>query len=199
MSTAPTNPLLQGWTTPFEAPPFGAIRTEHFREAIDAGLAEHRAEIEAIANHPEAPSFGNTIRALEIAGRTLDKVSSVFFNLTGANTSDELQAIERDVAPLFARHRNAIYLDDGLFRRVDALFWERSSLGLDAEEARVLERYHLAFTRSGAGRPEPVKRRLAAIGERLATLGTTFGQNVLADEAAWVLPLDEAAGDLDGL
>src|SRR5690349_11908739 len=153
MTATQANPLLQDWTTPFEAPPFRSIRTEHFRDAIEAGLAEHRAEIEAIANDPEAPSFANTIRALEVAGRTLDKVSSVFFNLTGANTSEELQAIERDVAPLFARHRNAIYLDDGLFRRVDELYQERASLGLGAEEARVLERYHLAFTRSGAGRP----------------------------------------------
>src|SRR5262252_8405803 len=99
MTATDTNPLLQDWSTPFEAPPFGAIRTEHFRAAIDAGLAEHRAEIDAISNDPAPPTFDNTIRALEASGRTLDKVSSVFFNLTSADTSDELQAIERDVAP----------------------------------------------------------------------------------------------------
>jgi peptidyl-dipeptidase Dcp len=192
------NPLLAPWATPFEAPPFASIETAHFRPAIDAALAEHKAEIVAIAADSAPPTFDNTIGALELSGQTLRRVSAVFYNLTGAHTDDALQAVERDVSPLFARHRNEIYLNDDLFARVDALHASRAALDLGAEEARVLERYHRAFTRSGAGRPAEVKARLAAISERLATLGTAFGQNVLADEKDWTLVL-EGEDDLAGL
>ena len=198
MAKADTNPLLETWQTPHGLPPFAAIRDEHFLPAIQAGLAEHTREIEAIAGSPEAPTFANTIDAMELGGRALDQVSNVFFNLTGAHTNDALEAVEREVSPLYARHSSAIYLNDALFARVDALFKARASLGLTPEQDRVLERYHIAFTRSGAGRPEPVKARLAAISERLASLGTQFGQNVLADEKAWTMTLDGEA-DLAGL
>jgi peptidyl-dipeptidase Dcp len=194
----PANPLLSEWLTPFGAPPFAEIATEHFRSAFEAALAEHRAEVDAIAGQSDAASFENTVAALERAGRVLRRVSSVFFNLTGSHTNDALQEVERDVSPLFARHRNEIYLNDALFARVDALHGDRAALNLSPEEARVLERYHLAFTRSGAGRPPEGKARLAAISERLATLGTQFGQNVLADEQSWTLPL-EGDADLAGL
>ena len=121
----------------------------------------------------------------------------VFFNLAGAATNDELQAIERDIAPVLARHRNETYLNDALFKRIDALKAEGDRLGLSAEQARVLERYHLDFTRSGAGLPPEAKARLAAIAERLATLSAEFGQNVLKDEKDWLMLLTEA--DLEGL
>ncbi|MDQ0395842.1 M3 family metallopeptidase [Labrys monachus] len=192
------NPLLAPWSTPFEAPPFEAIRAEHFRPAFEAALAQNKAEVAAIAGLAEEPSFDNTLAALERSGRMLDRVASVFFNLAGSNTSDELQAIERDMAPILSRHRTAIYLDDALFRRIDAIFAQRDRLDLTPEQGRVLERYHMAFRRAGAGRPEEVKQRLAALSERLASLGTRFGQNVLNDEKAWSMPLDGEA-DLAGL
>src|SRR5277367_1658687 len=196
-STASANPLLQSWTGPFEAPPFDRIEPGHFRPAFDVALKDHRAEIDAIAANPALPTFANTIDALERSGRSLDRVAKVFFNLTGAATNDELQAIEREIAPVLARHRSDIYLSEALFKRIDALEADEDKLGLSPEQARVLERYRLDFTRAGAGAPGEAKARLAAIAERLATLAAKFGQNVLADEKDWLMLLDEE--DLAGL
>ncbi|MGC2140633.1 MAG: M3 family metallopeptidase, partial [Methylovirgula sp.] len=168
----------------------------HFRPAFAQAFAEHRSEIAAIAENPQPPNFENTIAAFERAGRTLERVSAVFFHLAGADTNEEIEAIEREIAPLVARHHAEIHLNDALFARIDALF-RRAMLGLDAEQARVLERHHLAFRRAGAGLAAEVKARLAEIGERLAALGTQFSQNVLADENAFALVLetqDELAG-----
>ena len=191
------NPLLSIWTAPFGLPPFSAIEPEHYRPAFDEALGRHRAELDAIAADPAQPSFANTIEALERSGRALDRVSNVFFVLTGADTGDALEAVERDVSPLLARHSNAMYLDRALFARIADLYQRRASLGLNAEQARVLERYHTRFVRAGAALDKPAQDRLAAINEQLATLGTQFSQNVLADEKAYALILDEA--DLDGL
>ncbi len=199
MTSAPNdaNPLLEPWTGPFEAPPFDRVEPRHFPPALDAALAQARVEIDAVAADPEPPTFANTIEALERSGRRLDKVASVFFNLAGAHTNDELQAIERDIAPVLARHRSDTYLNDALFRRIDALKAGESKLELSPEQKRVLERYHLDFTRAGAGQPPEAKARLAAISERLATLATQFGQHVLKDEKDWLMLLSES--DLDGL
>ena len=195
------NPLLAAWTTPFGLPPFAAIGPDHYRPAFEAAIAAHRHEIDAIAGNTDAPSFANTIEAMERAGRQLDRVASVFFNLTSADTSDALEAIEMAVAPLLSRHRSAIALNEALFARIDAVAKDvaasTDAAGLDAEQQRVLERYHIGFRRAGAGLPAETKARLAAISERLATLGTTFGQNVLADEKGWTLVLD--SDDLAGL
>jgi peptidyl-dipeptidase Dcp len=199
MSHAPidTNPLLEAWTTPFEAPPFDRFEPRHFRPAFDAALKAARADIDAVAANPEPPSFANTIEALERSGRSLDNVASVFFNLTGAHTNDELQAIEREIAPVLARHRSETYLNEALFKRIDAIKADGAKLALSAEQARVLDRYHLDFTRAGAGADPKTKARLGAITERLATLATEFGQHVLADEKDWLMLLDKS--DLDGL
>jgi len=196
-STIDKNPLLAPWTGPFEAPPFDRVEPGHFRPAFDAALGQARAEIDAVAANPERPTFANTIEALERSGRGLDRVASVFFNLAGAATNDEIEAIEREIAPVLARHRNLTYLNEALFKRIDALKAAKDSLGLSAEQARVLDRYDLNFTRSGAGAAPEAKARLAEIGERLATLAAKFGQNVLADEKAWLMLLDEE--DLEGL
>jgi peptidyl-dipeptidase Dcp len=192
------NPLLAPWTAPFEAPPFDSIKPSHFIEAFETALSRAQAEIDAIAVNPQAPSFENTIVALERSGRLLTRVSSVFFNLATANTNDEIEAIEREIAPKLARHRSAIYLNEQLFRRVDALYARRAELGLGAEEAQLLHRYHAGFMRNGGGLADGPKARLAEIAERLAALGTKFSQNVLADEKAYVLFLDEEE-DLAGL
>ena len=193
-----SNPLLADWNTPFGAPPFEKIKPEHFVPAFTEALAAHLAEIDAIVDNPAAPTFDNTIVAMERGGKALDKVSSVFFGLSGAHTNDAILAIEREMSPKLAAHGNAIRLNDGLFRRIDALWQRRGELGLDAEQARVLERYHTSFRRSGAGLPKDKKDRLAAIGERLASLGTEFSQHVLADEQSWTLTLD-SEDDLAGL
>ena len=196
-ATEVQNPLLATRTGAFELPPFAAIEPGHFRPAFDRALAAHRAEIDVIAANPAAPSFDNTIAALEKSGRELESVANVFFVLAGADTSDEIEAIERDVSPLLARHNNAFYLNRTLYARIAALYAERGALNLNAEQARVLERYHTRFVRAGAALEKPAQERLAAINERLASLGTHFGQNVLADEKSFVMLLDE--GDLAGL
>jgi len=196
-ASAPQNPLLDVWTGPFELPPFATIGPEHFRPAFDQALAAHRAEIDAIATNRAAASFENTIVALEKSGRGLDRVANLFFVLAGAHTSDEIEAIERDISPLLARHANALHLNRALYGRIADLYAKRDTLHLDAEEARVLERYHTRFVRAGAALEKSAQDRLAAINERLASLGTQFGQNVLADEKSFALVLDES--DLAGL
>ena len=194
----PANPLLGPWATPHDSPPFAAIRPEHFRPAFDRAMADHVAEVEAIAATPDSPSFNNTIAALERSGQPLTRVSAVFRALAGAHTNDALMAIERDMAPLLAAHRNRIHLHDGLYARIKALWDRRAELGLTGEEARVLERYAVTFRRAGAGLPQATRARIAAIGERLAELGTAFSQNVLADEQAYALVL-EGEADMAGL
>jgi peptidyl-dipeptidase Dcp len=195
--SAAQNPLLATRTGAFELPPFAAIEPGHFRPAFDRALAAHRAEIDVIAANPAAPSFDNTITALEKSGRELESVANVFFVLAGADTSDEIEAIERDVSPMLARHNNTLYLNRTLYARIAALYAKRETLDLNAEQARVLERYHTRFVRAGAALEKPAQERLAAINERLASLGTQFGQNVLADEKSFVMLLEE--GDLAGL
>src|SRR4051794_30698803 len=192
-----TNPLLAEWTSPHALPPFAAIAPEQFRPAFDAALAAHKAEIDAVVGAKETPGFANTIEALECGGRLLDRVSNVFFVLAGAHTSDALEAVEREMSPLLARHSNEFYLNGALFQRIDDLYRRRGSLGLSAEQLRVLERYHTRFVRAGAALDKAAQDRLAAINERLASLGTKFGQNVLADEKSYALILEEA--DLAGL
>ena len=196
-SSASDNPLLADWTGPFGLPPLAAIKPQHFLPAFDMALARHRAEIDAIAADPAAPSFANTVEALEKGGRELERVSNVFFVLAGANTGDAIEAVEREVSPLLARHSNAIYLNRALYARIADLYARRDALGLDAEQARVLDRYHTRFVRAGGALDQPAQDRLAAINEKLASLGTQFGQNVLADEKAYALMLDES--DLAGL
>ena len=200
MTIQPTtdNPLLETWTTPFGIPPFERIRPEHYRPAFDAAMAEQGAAVAAITAGTGPATFADTIAAMERSGLLLERVAAVFFGLAGADTSDALQAIERDIAPVLARHSNAIFLDGDLFRRITAVWEGRDAAGLDAEQKRVVERYHTIFARAGAGLDDIGKARLAAINERLAVIGTQFGQNVLADEKEWMLALDGEA-DLAGL
>jgi peptidyl-dipeptidase Dcp len=184
------NPFFADWTTPDEVPPFDRIRPQHFRPAYARALAEHVAEIAAIASAADPPSFDNTIAALERSGRALTRVENVFHLLVGAHSNDALLEIEREMAPQLASHWNRIHTDPALFRRIDALMRQAETLGLAAERERVLERYHTLFRRTGAALDAPAQKRLAEIVERLAELGTTFSQNVLADEQAFALSLD---------
>jgi peptidyl-dipeptidase Dcp len=191
------NPFFEIWATPFGVPPFGRIRAEHFPPAFDRGMAEHLREVEAIAGSNEAPGFANTLEALERSGRLLDRARSVFFNLALSQASDAYQAVERDYAPLLARHAAAVALHPGVFQRIAVVHGRRSELGLAPDQLRLLERRHTELVRSGAALDAPARARMAALSERLAVLHTEFGQNVLRDEDEWRLVLAEA--DLDGL
>jgi peptidyl-dipeptidase Dcp len=191
------NPFFESWTTPFGMPPFDRIRPEHFPPAFDRGIAEQTAAISAIAGSAETPSFANTIEALERSGRLLERVSRVFFNLEASSTNDALEAIACDYAPKLAQYQMQIALNPALFTRIAELYSRRMEFGLDPDQLRLLERYHLRFVRSGALLNPEQRARMAAIAERLATLHTLFGQNVLHDERDWQMVLD--AEDLDGL
>jgi peptidyl-dipeptidase Dcp len=194
----PENPFFAEWNTPSGVPPFDRIKPEHFRPAYERALAEHETEISAIAADPTPATFANTIAAMEASGRALTRVQNVFHVLAGAHTNDALLELEREIAPLIARHWNKIHTNAQLFARIDALAKQASTLELTAEQKRVLERYHITFRRAGAGLNDPAKKRLAEIIERLAALGTAFSQNVLADEQAFALAI-EGEGELAGL
>ncbi|MDB5569524.1 MAG: peptidase [Hyphomicrobiales bacterium] len=189
------NPFFSAWAAPFGLPPFADIAPEHFGPAFARGLDEHRAEIDAIARESAPATFANVIEAFERSGRALRRVSRVFWNLASADTGEALQAIEREMAPRLAAHRSTIYLDAALFARVDAV--AVSPEGLSEEQRRVLTLTHKDFVRAGARLAGESKARMSQIVERLATLSTQFGQNLLKDEADFVLELTEA--DLGGL
>ena len=192
-----TNPFFEAWTTAFGAPPFDRIRPEHFREDLERGMAEQIAEIDAIAADPAPPSFANTIEALERSGALLQRVNNVFGNLVASLGSTELETIDLEFAPRLAQHGMRVALNPALFTRIDALHTARHSLNLPPDALRLLERRHLGFVRNGARLDPAGKTRMSAISERLATLHTQFGQNVVQDEKQWHLVLTEA--DLAGL
>jgi len=177
----PANPLLEEWTTPFAVPPFDRIRPEHFRPAFDAALAAARKDVEAVASRTGAPTFANTVEVLELGGELLDRVDAVFSNLNSAETNDELQAIAKEVAPLEAALRDDIYLNDALFARVRAVWKKRDVLGLEPEQARLLEETGKDFLRSGANLDAPSKARLREINKELSVLTVTFAENVLKE------------------
>lgn len=190
--------LLQEWDTPFGLPPFSKVTPDAYTPAFERAFAAAEANLEAIAQNPEAPTFTNTIDALEMAEDQLEQVGSVFFNLSSADTNETLQQVEREVSPKLAAYNNRKYLNPKLFARIKALKDEEASLGLTAEQSRVLDRYYARFQRAGAGLDEAGKQRVSQINERLATLGTQFAQNVLADEASYKLVLKDQK-DLEGL
>ncbi len=191
------NPLLAPWTTPFEVPPFDRIRPEHFAPAFEHAMRGHLQEVAAIGADPAAPSFANTIEAMQRSGRLLQRISLAFSNLVVSLGGDALQAVDLEMSPKLAQHGTQVALDPALFARVDALHRKRDELGLSEDQRRLLERVHLGMVRSGAALAPDDRARMAEISERLAVLHTQFGQNVLHDEKAWHLPLAEA--DLAGL
>ncbi|EJL53851.1 Zn-dependent oligopeptidase [Rhizobium sp. CF122] len=197
-STPEFNPALVEWNGLHGLPRFDALNDGDFGPAFDAALAAHEKEIDAIAGNPEAPTFENTVVALEIAGDELSRVSALFWNRAGAHTNDTIQALERDISPKMSRHYSKIGMNAALFARIDALWEARESLGLTLEQTRVLERHWKGFVKSGAKLPKAEQEELAGINERLAGLGTQFGQNVLADEKNWALILSDGA-DLEGI
>jgi peptidyl-dipeptidase Dcp len=195
---AADNPLLEEWGDPFGVPAFDRIKPDHFRGAFARAFASHAAEVAAIAGNAAAPTFENTIATLEASGQALTRTLNVFILLAGAHSNDDLLAIEREVAPLRAKHWDGILMDAALFGRIESLHRAGDRLALSAEQRRVIERYYLKFVRAGAALDAGAKARLADINARLATLGTAFSQNVLADEQGYALVLD-GADDLAGL
>jgi peptidyl-dipeptidase Dcp len=187
---ADDNPLLEEWGGRFRVPAFGRIKPDHFRPAFACAFAAHAAEVAAITGNAAAPTFDNTIAALEASGQALTQTVNAFNLLAGAHTNDAILAIERELAPLKAKHWDRILMDEVLFGRIDRLYRMREQLALSAERQRMLERYHVKFTRAGAALDAAAKARLADINERLATLGTSFSQNLLADEQSYALELD---------
>jgi peptidyl-dipeptidase Dcp len=192
-----TNPILSDWTTPFEIAPFNTIADTDFAPALDAALNAHNAQIDAIADTPDAPSFANTVEALEAAGEQLDKVLSVFFTVAGADSNPAREELQRDFSPKLAAHFSGISSNKALFQRVADLWARKDDLGLTDEQARVLMLTHRGFVRAGAALTGDADARMQAIKARLASLGTSFTQNLLADERAWFMPLSE--DDLEGL
>jgi peptidyl-dipeptidase Dcp len=192
-----TNPLLESWDAPFGLPPFAAITDGDFGPAFDAALAEARGNIAAIAGSAEAPTFANTIAALELAEASLDRVSGVFYNLAGADSTEAREALMRDLAPKMSAFASEVTNNKALFARIDDLWARREGLGLEPEQMRVLTLYRRMFVRSGAELEGAAAARLTEVKARLAVLGTQFSQNLLADERDWSLQLAEE--DLEGL
>ena len=192
------NPLLQPWTAPFDLPPFDRIEAGHFEPAFAEAMRQHREQIDAIAGQEAEPDFENTLAAFDRCGGMLGRISTVFSSLTASATSTDLQAVQRRLAGPLAAHDSAICMDPRLFARIDALHARRETLGLSAEQRRLLERVHLDFVRAGARLVGAAQQRYAAIMSELAELTTRFAQNVLHDENHFLLRLDGEA-DLAGL
>ncbi len=189
-----TNPLLADWQTEFRLPPFAEISDDDFAPAFDAAMAEGRAAHAAIADNPAPPSFANTIAAMEWADDLLDRVAGVFFNLAGSDSNPAREALQRDLSPKLSAYSSEIVNNRALFDRVETLWQARESLDLTAEQARVLMLYRRMFVRAGAALEGEEADRLTEVKARLATLGTQFTQNLLADERDWMMPLNDLTG-----
>ena len=188
------NPLL----TPFDTAPFSQLKNEHFMPAFVQAIADARAEIDAITENKEAPTFKNTIAALDYSGKQLDRISSVFFNLNSAETNDEIQKIAQEISPLLSEFGNDITLNIDLFKRVKAVYDQRASLNITVEEQTLLDKKYKGFSRNGANLSEDKKKRLREIDAASAKLKLTFGENVLAETNTYQMHLTDEA-DLDGL
>ena len=191
------NPFMQEWNTPYGIPPFSAIKDEHYMPAFKKGILDLRADIAAILENPEPPTFENTILALEIAGELLTKVNYTFGNITNTELNDELRALESEVNPMLTREYDAINLNTDLYARVKAVYDQEDELGLDEQDARLLELTHRGFVRAGAALTPEVKAQVAEINAEMSELTTQFAQNLLAATKEFTLELtkdDEIAG-----
>ncbi|KAB7769756.1 peptidyl-dipeptidase Dcp [Xanthomonas maliensis] len=195
---ASENPLLSASALPFQAPPFDKIQDSHYLPAFDEGMRQHLAEIRKIADSSEAPTFANTIEAMERSGQTLTRVSSVFFGVVQADTSDARQKIQEQVAPKLAEHQDEIHLDPKLFARIKTLYDQRDTLNLDAEQKRLLERQYDSFVRAGAQLSDADKATLRKLNVEETTLSTQFHTRLVAATAAGAVVVDDKA-KLDGL
>ncbi|MGA2361810.1 MAG: M3 family metallopeptidase [Candidatus Aminicenantales bacterium] len=195
---AAVNPLVAEFATPFGVPPFDRIKPEHFMPAFDQGMADQKAEIAAIVKNGEAPTFANTLEALDRSGALIKRVGAVFSNLNSSNTNDQMQQIAKDVAPKLAKHADDIALDAGLFARVKTVYEGRDKLGLNAEQGRLLERTYKEFVRGGANLAPDKQARLREINKELSVLTVKFGENILKENSAFELVIEKDT-DLTGL
>jgi len=198
MTDAVTNPLLAPPALPYDLPPYGSIRAEHYLPAFHAAFAAHRAQVDAITAQTEEPTFANTLLPLERSGALLDRVARTFYTVTSADGTAEIQAIEEELAPLMAAHSDAIQLDSALFARIAAVHAQLDDLDLDAESRYLVERHHREMSLAGAGLDEAEKQRLTDLNQRLSVLTTTFEKNLLADTNDLAVVFDDVA-ELDGL
>ena len=192
------NPVLVEQDTPFGVPAFDKVKIEHYLPAFEKAIAENKAEIEAIVNNPEAPTFANTIEALDRSGELLDKVVGVFFNVLEADGNDEMNKIAEEVTPLLSELSDGIILNDALFQRVKAVYEQRETLGLNDEQMRLLTETFKSFANNGANLPEDKKTRLKEINQELGLLSLQFGNNVVAETNAYQLFITDEA-ELKGL
>ena len=192
------NPLLTKSTLPYGAPQFDKIETQHYIPAFKQAIEEGKAEIDTIVNNPDAPSFGNTIEALEYAGETLNRISHIFYNLLEANTNEEMQNIAEEISPLTTEFSMYVRLNDGLFQRIKSVYEQRESLNLDDVELRLLEKTYEGFARNGANLSPEDKETYSKYMEELSLLSLQFGKNVLAATNAFSLNLTDE-NDLAGL
>jgi peptidyl-dipeptidase Dcp len=196
--TKAVNPLLTEWKTVHQTPPFNEIKHEHFVPAIDQLLAKAKTEVDGIINNPEAPTFKNTIVALEESGKKLSRATTILFNLNSAETDDSIQAIARDVSPKLSEYQNYVSLNEKLFKRVKAVFQQKEKLKLNPEDTKLLDDNYKGFVRSGANLEGAAKERFAAINTELSKLTLTFGENVLAETNSYQLVITDKK-DLAGL
>ncbi|WP_371186422.1 M3 family metallopeptidase [Thalassotalea maritima] len=192
------NPFFSEYTTPYKVPPFEQIKISHYRPAFDRGIEEVIADIDVIANNPEAPTFENTIEAMEMSGDLLDKVTSTFFGLIGSMSSPEMQAISKEYSPKLSAMGDDIYLNDKLFARVKAVYEQKDSLTLNTEQKTLLENTYRGFVRAGANLNETDKAQLRELNKQISKLSIQFGENLLAETNAFELVIDNKA-DLGGL
>lgn len=195
---SPDNPFARESTLPYKLPPLDQIKNEHYVPALEAGMAEQRKQVAEIAGNKAAPTFENTIVALERSGQLLTRASTVFFVLSSSHTNPVIEQAQTDMAPKLSAHSDAIYLDSTLFARVQKLYDQRQSLNLDPESLRLLERYHTNFVRAGANLSDAQKTELRALNEKISSLTTQFRQLVLKGDNAAAIVIDERA-ELDGL
>lgn len=196
--TKARNPFFEEWKTPFGVPPFDQIKDEHFMPALKKGMETEIKEIDAIANNTEAPTFENTLVAMEKTGELLNKVSRVFFHLNGADTSDTRRAIANEVTPLLSKHSNSISLNEKLFQRVKAVHEHKDKLNLNLEQKKLLEETYKAFVRSGANLKPEEKEKVKKINEELSVLGLKFRNNLLAETNGFKMYIEKEE-DLAGL
>ena len=192
------NPLLQESPLPYGAPQFDKIRNEHYLPAFEQAIAEAKAEIDGIVANPEAPTFANTIEALEFAGGTLERVAGIFYNLMEADTDDEMQEIAEKVAPMMTEYSMYVSLNEGLFSKVKAVWEQKDALGLEQDQMRILDKAYEGFVRSGANLAPEAKAEYSKLNEELSLLQLQFGKNALAATNAYKLNLTDEA-DLAGL
>jgi len=192
------NPFLQSYNTPFEVPPFDKIKDEHYKPAILEGIKQQQAEIEAIIDNTDSPTWDNTILAMEISGDLLKRATNVFYNMSSANTNEVIEKIAQEISPDLSSHQDNIYLNSKLFAKVKSIWESRASLNLSMEQNKILDNTYKSFVRSGANLNENDKKVLREINAELSLLSVKFGQNILNDTNNFELVIDSVE-DLEGL